>query len=45
MSNGIPIETVSKMSGHRNLKTTQHYAKILAKKIHEHMNRLRDYRF
>ncbi len=45
LSNGIPIETVSKMLGHRNLKTTQHYAKILDKKISDDMKRLKDYRF
>ena len=28
LSNGVPIESVSKMLGHRSLKTTQHYAKI-----------------
>ncbi len=42
LSNGVPIETVSKMLGHRNLKTTQHYAKILDKKISEDMKGLRD---
>jgi len=42
LSNGVPIETVSKMLGHRNLKTTQHYAKILDKKISEDMRNLRD---
>lgn len=44
LSNGIPIETVSKMLGHRNLKTTQHYAKILDKKISDDMKRLKDYK-
>jgi site-specific recombinase XerD len=29
LSNGIPMESVSKMLGHKNLKTTQHYAKVL----------------
>lgn len=44
LSNGVPIETVAKMLGHRNLKTTQHYAKILDKKISDDMKRLKDYR-
>lgn len=42
LSNGVPIETVSKMLGHRNLRTTQHYARILDRKISDDMKRLRD---
>ncbi len=41
LSNGVPIETVGKMLGHRNLKTTQHYARILDLKVSEDMNNLR----
>lgn len=42
LSNGVPIETVSKMLGHRNLKTTQHYAKILDMKVSEDMKNLKN---
>jgi site-specific recombinase XerD len=42
LSNGVPIETVSKMLGHRNLKTTQHYARVLDKKISDDMQKVRD---
>jgi integrase len=41
LSNGVPIETVSKMLGHTNLKTTQHYAKILDNKVSDDMMQLR----
>ena len=42
LSNGVPIETVSKMLGHRNLKTTQHYAKILDRKVSNDMQALKE---
>ena len=41
LSNGVPIETVSKMLGHRNLKTTKHYARILDSKIAADMQALK----
>ena len=37
LSNGVPIESVSKMLRQKNLRTTQHYAKILDKKVSEDM--------
>ncbi len=42
LSNGVPLETVSKMLGHRNLKTTQHYVRILDKKIRDDMKGIHD---
>jgi site-specific recombinase XerD len=41
LSNGVPIESVSKMLGHKDLKITQHYAKILNSKVSEDMKALR----
>ena len=37
LSKGVPIESVSRMLGHKNIKTTQIYAKITNKKIEEDM--------
>lgn len=40
LSNGVPIETVSKMLGHAKLTTTQIYARVLEKKVGEDMDNL-----
>lgn len=42
LNEGVPIEVVSKMLGHRSIKTTEIYAKVLQKSIREHMTRLKD---
>ncbi|SDJ57905.1 site-specific integrase [Flavobacterium noncentrifugens] len=41
LTNGVPIESVSKMLGHKNIQTTQHYARVLDKKVSEDMQNLR----
>ncbi|WP_289227678.1 tyrosine-type recombinase/integrase [Parabacteroides goldsteinii] len=40
LTQGVPIETLSQMMGHRNIKTTQIYAEITGAKIEEDMQRL-----
>ncbi len=41
LSNGVPIETVSKILGHTKIATTQIYAKVLEKKISDDMMALK----
>ncbi len=40
LNNGVPIESVAKMMGHTNIKTTQIYAKVMDHKISEDMGKL-----
>lgn len=41
LSNGVPMETVSRMMGHSSTKITQHYAKVLAEKISMDMEKVK----
>ena len=41
LTNGVPLESVSKMLGHRSIKTTQHYAKIIDRKVSDDMQILK----
>ena len=40
LTNGVPLETVSKLLGHTKLTTTQIYARVIEKKVSEDMNEL-----
>ena len=42
LNKDIPIESVSKAMGHSNIKMTQHYAKLLGKKVVSDMIKLLD---
>ena len=41
LSNGVPIETVSKLLGHTKLSTTQIYARVIEQKVSSDMLSLR----
>ena len=41
LTNNVPIETVSEMLGHKSIKTTQIYAKVIDKKVSEDMKSLK----
>jgi len=40
LANNVSIESVSKMLGHKNIRMTQHYAKILEKTVVREMGEL-----
>jgi site-specific recombinase XerD len=42
LTNGVSLETVSKMLGHKSIKTTQHYAKIVDRKVSDDMMILKE---
>jgi site-specific recombinase XerD len=42
MANGVPLETISKMMGHKRITQTQHYARLVNSKVSEDMMRLKD---
>lgn len=42
LSNGVPIESVSKMLGHTTIRSTQVYAKVVEQKLSEDMQNLKN---
>ena len=42
ISKGVPMESVSKMLGHTNIRITQIYARITNKKVEHDMEQLAD---
>ena len=42
LSNGVPIETVSKLLGHNKIATTQIYARVIDSKISTDMEQLKN---
>lgn len=41
LTNGVPIETVSKLLGHTKIATTQIYAKVIERKVSDDMQKLK----
>lgn len=42
LTNGVPMETVSKLLGHTSIRTTQIYAKVIEQKVSDDMINLRN---
>lgn len=43
LANGVPIESVSEMLGHKSIRTTQIYAKVIDIKVSEDMSKLESF--
>lgn len=41
LANGVPIESISSMLGHKSIRTTQIYSKVINEKVSEDMNKLK----
>lgn len=41
LANGVPIESISSMLGHKNIRTTQIYSKVVNEKVGRDMSKLR----
>ena len=37
LTNGVPMETVGQMMGHKNIRSTQYYARVTNTKVHNDM--------
>lgn len=42
LSNGVPLESVKQMMGHKRIEQTEHYAKVLPTKVSADMGKLED---
>mgnify|MGYP000580873943 CR=1 FL=1 len=42
LTNGIPVETVQKVLGHSDLKSTMHYARVTPDKVNSEMSELKE---
>ncbi|WP_439695386.1 site-specific integrase [Mucilaginibacter sp. AW1-7] len=41
LTNGVPMETVGQMLGHKNIRSTQHYARVTDTKVHLDMQKIK----
>ncbi|WP_394366235.1 tyrosine-type recombinase/integrase [Sunxiuqinia indica] len=41
LANGVPIESISSMLGHKSIRTTQIYSKVINAKISKDMDKLK----